>query len=109
MSLINNMLLYYFIMKLLNFDHNKYNNNYYHYYIYNTCIIIYFSVRNKALPVVRDDQNLWPTINSYHEVVRSDNHLCEGYFHITLLLKFISHVTVRVENFDYSGELLLVG
>ena len=29
------------------------------------------SVRNKSLPVVRDNQNLWRTINSYHEVVRS--------------------------------------
>ena len=29
------------------------------------------SVRNKAFPVVRDNQNLGRTINSYHEVVRS--------------------------------------
>ena len=65
----------------------------------------YPSIRKKALPVVRDNQNLFRTINSYHEVVRLDNHLCGGYFHITL---FISQVTVRVENFDYSGELLLV-
>ena len=65
------------------------------------------SVRNKALPVVRDNQNLWQTIN--HEVVRSDNRLCEGYFHIYYLKAFISQVTVRVENFDYRGELPLVG
>ena len=36
---------------------------------------IFISVRNKAPPVVRDNQNLWRTINSYYEVVRSDNQL----------------------------------
>ena len=37
----------------------------------------------------------------------------EGNFHITLLFKgiqlFISQLTVRVGNFDYSGKLPLVG
>ena len=48
------------------------------------------SVRNKAFPVIRDNQNLWRTINSYHEVVRSDNQLfSDVYFHITLIFKGI--------------------
>ena len=35
---------------------------------------------------------------------------CEGYFHITLVYKgMYKSSDVRVANFDYSGELLLVG
>ena len=43
------------------------------------------SVRNKAFPVVWDNQTLWQTINSYHEAERTTN-FWEGYFHINTLL-----------------------
>ena len=42
--------------------------------------LIECSVQNQASPVVRDNQNLWRTINSYHEVVRADNQLLKRIF-----------------------------
>ena len=33
--------------------------------------LYHYSVRNNAFSVVRDNQNMWQTINSYHEVVHS--------------------------------------
>ena len=58
------------------------------------------SVQNKDFPVVRDNQNLWQTINIYWKVVKVNNQLLNS-------SQLIYSETVREDYFVYDAELSL--